>query len=87
MPRPEDKGAIRYAPEGFTVCYGTRARHGLYGPGIDNAHVYFKTSDAGEKFAKSVGVAETGEQEIPTLCTIKMLDIGKQCNVHIQRRL
>ena len=63
------------------VCCDTRERPGLYSSDIVGSYIYFKTTQTGWQLARVVGLAEDAESmSLPH--TIKMLDLGKQYNVH-----
>lgn len=75
------KGKRHVAP-GYKLCCDTRGRPKLYDPDIVGSHIYFKTMQAGWQMARVVAVAEDGPS-VGLPHTIKMLDMGKNFNVHL----
>lgn len=75
------KGA-RHVLQGYFLCCDTRERPGLYSPDIVGSYIYFNTTPTGWQLARVVGIAEDAES-VTLPHTIKMLDLGKQYNVHL----
>ena len=68
--------------QGYFVCCDTRERPGLYLPHIVGSYIYFKTTQIGWQLARVVGIAaDAKSMSLPH--TTKMLDLGKQYNVHL----